>query len=87
MPRWRDGRDSLAGAKCVLVVARGKIGVDRAIVGERRRLKIGDERHDLTCDRREVRPHVDYFTSQLTSDERETALSTLMFYVGPGVRG
>jgi DNA-binding MarR family transcriptional regulator len=35
----------------------------------------------------EVRPHVDYFTSQLTSDERETALSTLMFYVGPGVRG
>ncbi|WP_147292591.1 MarR family winged helix-turn-helix transcriptional regulator [Undibacter mobilis] len=32
----------------------------------------------------EVRPHVDYFTSQLTSDERETALSTLMFYVGPG---
>jgi DNA-binding MarR family transcriptional regulator len=35
----------------------------------------------------EVRPHVDYFTNQLTSDERETALSTLMFYVGPGVRG
>ena len=33
----------------------------------------------------EVRPHVDYFTSQLTPEERETALSTLMFYVGPGV--
>jgi len=32
----------------------------------------------------EVKPHVDYFTSQLTADERETALSTLMFYVGPG---
>jgi DNA-binding MarR family transcriptional regulator len=32
----------------------------------------------------EVRPHVDYFTSQLTADERETALSILMFYVGPG---
>ena len=31
-----------------------------------------------------VRPHVDYFTSQLTADERETALSILMFYVGPG---
>jgi hypothetical protein len=31
-----------------------------------------------------VKPHVDYFTSQLTNDERETALSTLMFYVGPG---
>jgi DNA-binding MarR family transcriptional regulator len=30
-----------------------------------------------------VRPHVDYFTSQLTADERETALSTLMFYVHP----
>ncbi len=38
------------------------------------------------CDRidTEVKPHVDYFTSQLTNDERETALSTLMFYVGPG---
>ncbi|MBS0536715.1 MAG: winged helix-turn-helix transcriptional regulator [Proteobacteria bacterium] len=38
------------------------------------------------CDRidNEVKPHVDYFTSQLTNDERETALSTLMFYVGPG---
>jgi DNA-binding MarR family transcriptional regulator len=38
------------------------------------------------CDRvdDEVKPHVDYFTSQLTNDERETALSTLMFYVGPG---
>ena len=38
------------------------------------------------CDRidNEVKPHVDYFTSQLTMDERETALSTLMFYVGPG---
>ena len=35
----------------------------------------------------EVRPHVDYFTSKLTSDERETALSTLMFYVGPGAGG
>jgi DNA-binding MarR family transcriptional regulator len=35
----------------------------------------------------EVRPHVDYFTSQLTEDERETALSTLMFYVGPGTAG
>jgi DNA-binding MarR family transcriptional regulator len=32
----------------------------------------------------DVRPHVDYFTSQLTADERETALSTLMFYMGPG---
>lgn len=32
----------------------------------------------------EVRSHVDYFTNQLTTDERETALSTLMFYVGPG---
>jgi len=32
----------------------------------------------------EYKPHVDYFTSQLTADERETALSTLMFYVGPG---
>jgi len=31
----------------------------------------------------EVRPHVDYFTSQLTVDERETALSTLIFYMGP----
>ncbi len=31
----------------------------------------------------EVRPHVDYFTSQLTEDERETAVSTLMFYVRP----
>lgn len=31
----------------------------------------------------EVRPHVDYFTSQLTVDERETALSILMFYVHP----
>ena len=38
------------------------------------------------CDRidGEVKPHVDYFTSQLTNEERETALSTLMFYVGPG---
>jgi DNA-binding MarR family transcriptional regulator len=38
------------------------------------------------CDKidSEVKPHVDYFTSQLTADERETALSTLMFYVGPG---
>ena len=38
------------------------------------------------CDRidDEVKPHVDYFTGQLTNDERETALSTLMFYVGPG---
>lgn len=35
----------------------------------------------------EVRPHVDYFTSQLTPDERETAVSTLMFYVGPGAQG
>jgi DNA-binding MarR family transcriptional regulator len=35
----------------------------------------------------EVRPHVDYFTRQLTADERETALSTLMFYVGPGAPG
>ena len=33
----------------------------------------------------EVRPHVDYFTAQLTADERETALSTLMFYIGPGI--
>ena len=32
----------------------------------------------------QVRPHVDYFTSQLTAEERETAISTLMFYVGPG---
>jgi len=39
------------------------------------------------CDRidTEVKPHVDYFTSQLTAEERETAISTLMFYVGPGV--
>lgn len=38
------------------------------------------------CDRidDEVKPHVDYFTSQLTTEERETALSTLMFYIGPG---
>lgn len=38
------------------------------------------------CDKidSDVKPHVDYFTSQLTADERETALSTLMFYVGPG---
>jgi DNA-binding MarR family transcriptional regulator len=37
------------------------------------------------CDRidAEVRPHVDYFTNQLTPDERATAVSTLMFYVGP----
>lgn len=35
----------------------------------------------------EVRPHVNFFTSQLTADERETALSTLMFYVGPGTAG
>ena len=33
----------------------------------------------------EVRPHVDYFASQLTADERETALSILMFYMGPGI--
>lgn len=32
----------------------------------------------------QVRPHVDYFTSHLTSDERETALSILAFYVVPG---
>jgi DNA-binding MarR family transcriptional regulator len=31
----------------------------------------------------EVRPHVDYFTSQLSNDERETALSTLIFYMRP----
>ncbi|MGE3149590.1 MAG: MarR family winged helix-turn-helix transcriptional regulator [Pseudorhodoplanes sp.] len=31
-----------------------------------------------------VRPHVDYFTSQLTIDEREAALSTLIFYIKPG---
>lgn len=39
------------------------------------------------CDRvdAEVRPHVDYFTAQLTADERETALSTLMFYIGPEI--
>jgi DNA-binding MarR family transcriptional regulator len=31
----------------------------------------------------EVRPRVDYFTRKLTAEERETAVSTLMFYVGP----
>jgi DNA-binding MarR family transcriptional regulator len=31
----------------------------------------------------EVRPHVDYFTSQLSEDERETAVSTLIFYMNP----
>ena len=31
----------------------------------------------------EVRPHVDYFTRLLTDDERETALSTLVFYMRP----
>jgi DNA-binding MarR family transcriptional regulator len=30
----------------------------------------------------EVRPHVNYFTSQLSMDDRETALSTLVFYMG-----
>lgn len=41
------------------------------------------------CDKidNEVKPHVDYFTNQLTADERETAVSTLMFYVGPGAGG
>lgn len=34
----------------------------------------------------QVRPHVDYFTSHLTNDERETALSILAFYVVPGPR-
>lgn len=29
-----------------------------------------------------VKFHVDYFTSQLTTEERESALSILMFYVG-----
>lgn len=28
-----------------------------------------------------VRPHVNYFTSQLSEDERKTALSILMFYM------
>jgi DNA-binding MarR family transcriptional regulator len=39
------------------------------------------------CDRidSEVWPNVDHFTRRLTADERETALSNLMFYVGPGV--
>jgi DNA-binding MarR family transcriptional regulator len=31
----------------------------------------------------EVRPHVDYFTRLLTDDERETSLSTLVFYMRP----
>ena len=31
----------------------------------------------------EVRPHADYFTTLLTEDERETALSTLIFYMRP----
>jgi DNA-binding MarR family transcriptional regulator len=47
-------------------------------------LRITPEGREL-CHRidAEVRPHVDYFTSQLTADERETALSILMFYMGP----
>jgi DNA-binding MarR family transcriptional regulator len=51
-------------------------------------LQITNAGRDL-CNRidEEVRPHVDYFTSQLTPNERETALSTLMFYVGPGTLG
>jgi DNA-binding MarR family transcriptional regulator len=51
-------------------------------------LRITNAGRDL-CHRidAEVRPHVDYFTGQLSSDEREIALSTLMFYVGPGVSG
>ena len=32
----------------------------------------------------EVRPLVNQFTNKLSVDERETALSILMFYVGPG---
>lgn len=37
------------------------------------------------CNRvdRQVRPHVDYFTSHLDGEERETALSILAFYVAP----
>jgi len=34
----------------------------------------------------EARPHVDYFTSHLDSDEREKALSILAFYVVPGTK-
>jgi DNA-binding MarR family transcriptional regulator len=54
-------------------------------------LRITNAGRDL-CHRvdTEVRPHVEYFTSQLTSNEREIALATLMFYIGPhatGVRG
>ena len=38
------------------------------------------------CDRVDtgVRPHVDYFASRLSPGERRIALSTVMFFIGPG---
>jgi len=48
-------------------------------------LRITDAGRDL-CNRvdADVRPHVDYFTSQLSLEERRIALSTVMFYIGTG---
>jgi DNA-binding MarR family transcriptional regulator len=50
-------------------------------------LQITEAGRDL-CDQidTEVLPDVDYFTRKLTADERETAVSVLMFYVGPGAQ-
>lgn len=47
-------------------------------------LRITDAGRDL-CNQvdAEVRPHVEYFASQLSPDERRIALSTVMFYIGP----
>lgn len=48
-------------------------------------LRLTDAGREL-CNRidAEVRPHVDYFASQLSADERRIALATVMFYIGTG---